>query len=85
MRVHRAPPFTLVPVQAAAAYTSPFVKANTPHKTTCLAAMLYLLVSLPYTIDLQKMNWKMRAGLVEQTGVSLKERFPNHPIRRIHP
>ena len=30
-------------------------------------------------IDLQKMNWKMRAGLAEQTGVSLKERLPNTP------
>src|SRR5437016_6824329 len=32
-------------------------------------------------IDLQKMNWKMRAGLAEQTGVSLKERLANNTIR----
>jgi len=30
------------------------------------------------SIDLQKMNWKMRAGLAAQTGVSLKERLANN-------
>ena len=28
--------------------------------------------TLDEAIDLQKMNWKMRGGLAEQTGVSLK-------------
>src|SRR5262249_7157280 len=36
-------------------------------------------------IDLQKMNWKFRAGFQEHTGVSLKDYLPNNPMRRIHP
>jgi hypothetical protein len=30
-------------------------------------------------IDLQKMNWKFRTGVHEQTGVSLKEPLPDNP------
>src|SRR4030095_9220632 len=41
----------------------------------CPGATLTLYV---LAIDLQKMNWKMRAGLTEQTGVSLKERLANN-------
>src|SRR2546423_11274029 len=39
------------------------------------------------TIDLQKMNWKSRAGFQEHTGVSLKEHLPEHPVggyTRVH-
>src|SRR5712691_3704328 len=38
-------------------------------------------------IDLQKMNWKLRAGFLEHTGVSLKEHLPNNPrgaYTRVH-
>jgi hypothetical protein len=31
------------------------------------------------SIDLQKMNWKFRTGVREQTGVSLKEPLPDNP------
>jgi peptide/nickel transport system substrate-binding protein len=31
-------------------------------------------------IDLQKMNWKFRAGFQEHTGVSLNEHLPDYPI-----
>jgi len=34
---------------------------------------------LAASIDLQKMNWKFRTGVYEQTGVSLKEPLPNNP------
>src|SRR6266436_1593386 len=39
------------------------------------------------SIDLQKMNWKFRAGFQEHTGVSLKEHLPNNPrgeYTRVH-
>src|SRR6266446_3376930 len=31
------------------------------------------------SIDLQKMNWEFRPSVHEQTGVSLKESFPDNP------
>src|SRR5207244_2770644 len=34
---------------------------------------------LRLSIDLQKMNWKFRAGFQEHMGVSLKEHMPNNP------
>src|SRR4249920_3539535 len=34
--------------------------------------------AMPATIDLQKMNWKFRTGVHEQTGVSLKEPLPDN-------
>src|SRR5712692_9424480 len=43
--------------------------------------------TFPLSIDLQKMNWKFRAGFHEHTGVSLKEHLPNNPIggyTRVH-
>src|SRR5215475_9202651 len=44
-------------------------------------------VSEQLAIDLQKMNWKFRAGFPEHTGVSLKEHSPNNPrgeYTRVH-
>src|SRR5262249_4469364 len=38
-------------------------------------------------IDLQKMNWKFKAGFHEHTSVSLKAHMPNHPqggYTRVH-
>src|SRR6266705_3323549 len=39
------------------------------------------------TIDLQKMNWKFKAGFHEHTGISLQAHLPNHPpggYTRVH-
>jgi hypothetical protein len=37
------------------------------------------LVGIRVAIDLQKMNWKFRPGVHEQTGISLKESLPDTP------
>src|SRR5215831_7272747 len=50
-----------------------------PHRTDGSGMLAPTTAWFHRAIDLQKMNWKFRAGLQEHTGVSLKEHWPDHP------